>query len=64
MEIRVSVGLRILLFHTDQTDNGAHPDTYPIGKEARPKADHSPSTTAEVKITWIVTSAPPYVFMV
>jgi hypothetical protein len=27
------------------------------------EADHSPTTTAEVKNTWIYTSTPPYVFM-
>jgi hypothetical protein len=27
------------------------------------EADHSPSTSAEVKKTWIYTSTPPYTFM-
>jgi hypothetical protein len=27
------------------------------------EANHSPLTSAEVKITWIYTSTPPYVFM-
>jgi hypothetical protein len=27
------------------------------------EADHSPPTSADVKITWIYTSTPPYVFM-
>jgi hypothetical protein len=27
------------------------------------EADHSPSTTTEVKETWIYTSTPPHVFM-
>jgi hypothetical protein len=31
-------------------------------KEPGYEADHSPSTNAEVKKTWIYTSTPPYVF--
>jgi hypothetical protein len=28
------------------------------------EADHSPSTDAEIKKTWVYTSAPPYPFIV
>jgi hypothetical protein len=36
---------------------------FPGGKGPRRETDHSPSTSAEVKNTWIYTSTPPYVFM-
>jgi hypothetical protein len=32
-------------------------------KQPGPEADHSSLTIAEVKITWMYASTPPYVFM-
>jgi hypothetical protein len=53
--------------HVVQTSSGAHPASYKMGTWGcfdgvmRPghEADHSPSTSAEVKNTWIYTSTPP-----
>jgi hypothetical protein len=45
---------------------GAHPVSYPIAtlvKRQGHKADHSASTSVEIKNTWIYTSTPPYTFM-
>jgi hypothetical protein len=38
-------------------------DFFPGLKRPGREADHSPPASAEVKKTWIYTSAPPYVFM-
>jgi hypothetical protein len=35
----------------------------PVAKQPRLEADYSSPVSAEIKITWIYTSAPPYVFM-
>jgi hypothetical protein len=64
-------GQEFSLLHVVQTTSGAHPVSYPIGKggsspgvkQPGREADHSPPTSAEVKKTWIYTSAPPYTFM-
>jgi hypothetical protein len=37
--------------------------SFPGGKAARAKTDHSSATNAEVKKTWICTTTPSYVFM-
>jgi hypothetical protein len=50
-----------------QNGTGAHPASYPMGTGAlsvgikRPgrEADHSPPSSAEVKIVWNYTSTPP-----
>jgi hypothetical protein len=47
--------------------SGAHPDSHLMGtKTLSPghEADHSPSSSAEVKNAWSYTSTPPYTFMV
>jgi hypothetical protein len=57
--------------HLVQTGSGVHPTSYLMGTGAlspgvkRPgrEADHSPPASAEVKKTWIYTSAPPYAVM-
>jgi hypothetical protein len=57
--------------HIDKTGSGAHPTSYTMGTRGsfpgvkRPgrEADHSPTTSAEVKKIWIYTSTPPYAFM-
>jgi hypothetical protein len=62
--VRVPVGSRISLLHLVQTGSGA---SYPMGTGAlsmgvkRPgrEADHSPSSSAEVKKMLIHTSTPP-----
>jgi hypothetical protein len=59
------------LLHVVQTASGAHPASNPMGTGAvtsgvmQPwrEADHSPTTSAEVKKTWIYTSTSPYAFM-
>jgi hypothetical protein len=51
--------------------SGVHPTSYKMGtggsfrgvKRQGREADHSPPTSAEVKIMWIYTSTPLYVFM-
>jgi hypothetical protein len=61
---------RNIALHVVQTGSGVHP-TYPMGtggsfpgvKRQGRETDHSPSTSAEVKKTWIYTSTPPYIFM-
>jgi hypothetical protein len=54
-----------------QIGSGVHPTSYKMGtggsfpgvrRQGR-EADHSPTTSAEVKKMWIYTSTPPYVFM-
>jgi hypothetical protein len=50
---------------------GVHPTSYKMGtgasslgvKRQGREADHSPTTSAEVKKMWIYTSTPLYVFM-
>jgi hypothetical protein len=39
-------------------------DISPGVKRPRSETDHSPSTSAKVKKTWIYTCIPPYIFMV
>jgi hypothetical protein len=64
-------GQEFSLLHVVQTGSGAHPASYPMGtggsfpgvKRQGREADHSPSTSAEVKEMWIYTSTPLYVFM-
>jgi hypothetical protein len=64
-------GQEFPLLHVVQTGSGAHPASYTMGNGAlcpglkRPgrEADHSPSTSAEVKKMWIYTSTPPYFLM-
>jgi hypothetical protein len=60
------------LLYVVQTHSEAHPASYPMGtvdsfphgvKRQGREADHSPPSSAEVKKTWVYTSAPPYVFM-
>jgi hypothetical protein len=54
------------VLHVVQTDSGTHRASYPMGngvKQPGREADHSPSTSAEVKRTWIYTSTPPYAIM-
>jgi len=54
------------LHHRVQTDSGAHPVSYPMGKRgsllwvkaAGGEADHSPTSSAEVKDAWSYTSIP------
>jgi len=58
------------LRHRVQIDSGALPVSYPVGTGAlspavkRPghEADHSPTSSAEVKLAWSYTSTRPYVF--
>jgi hypothetical protein len=65
-------GQEFSLLHVVQTGPGVHPASYPMGtgdsfpgaKWKEREVDHSPSTIAEVKRTWLYTSTPPYVFMV
>jgi hypothetical protein len=67
----VPVGSRILFSMSSRQALG--PTQHPIQlvpgvlspgvKRSESKADPSPSTTAEVKKTWIYTSIPPYAFM-
>jgi hypothetical protein len=53
------------------TGSGVHTNSYKMGtggsfsgvKRQRREADHSPSTSAEVKKMWIYTSTPLYVYM-
>jgi hypothetical protein len=69
--VRVPVWERFFLLHVVQTGSEAHPASYPMGtgglsprvKRPRREVDHSPPTSAEVKITWIHISIPPYAFM-
>jgi hypothetical protein len=69
--VRVPVGSEFSLLHIVQTDSGVHPTFYPMGtrgsfpgvKRQRREADHSPTTSAEVKKMWIYTSTPPYAVM-
>jgi hypothetical protein len=56
--------------HIVQTGSGAHAASYPMGigsfsgvKRQGREADHSPPPSAEVKNTWISTSAPPHIFI-
>jgi hypothetical protein len=55
--------------HVVHTGSAAHPASYPMDKGGSfPKgkaagADHSPSTSANVKNTLIYTSTPPYAFI-
>jgi hypothetical protein len=54
-----------------QTGSGVHLASFPMGtggflpgvKSPGRKADHSPSTSAEIKNTWTYTSIPLYSFM-
>jgi hypothetical protein len=59
-------GQECSVLHVVQTCSGVHPASYPVGtwlERRRREADHSPTTGAEVKKTWIDTVTPPYVFM-
>jgi hypothetical protein len=70
------VGVQILLgkdfssLHVVQTNYGVHPASYPMGnggsfpgiKRPGREADHSPTTSTEVKNTLIYTFTPPCVF--
>jgi hypothetical protein len=55
------------LHHCVHNGSGVHPASYPIdttgsfpwGKAAGPKADHSLPSSAEVKNAWSYTSTPP-----
>jgi hypothetical protein len=57
--------------HLVRTGSKVHPVSYPMCtggsfpgvKRPGCEADHSPSTSAEVKKMWICTSTPPYAFM-
>jgi hypothetical protein len=65
--VRVTVGERFSPFHVLQPGSGDHPAFYPTGTGVvssgvtRPgrEADYSPQTSAEVRNSWIYTSAPP-----
>jgi hypothetical protein len=58
----------MFLFHSSQTDFGAHPGPYalvtgdlfsPRVKLSDHESDHPPSSSAEVKKMWIYTFTPP-----
>jgi hypothetical protein len=61
--VRILLRARFIFLHVVQTGSGAHPAPYPMGiggsfpevKRPGREADHSPSTSAEVKnnCTWI-----------
>jgi hypothetical protein len=69
--VRVPVGPIISLVYIVQTGPEAQPASYsivtggcfPEVKLQGREADHSIPTSADVKKTWIYTSAPPYAFM-
>jgi hypothetical protein len=69
--IRVPLGARIFISPYRPYWLWGHPASYAMGtggsfsEVKRPwgEADHSPSTSAEVKKTWVYTSTPPHVFM-
>jgi hypothetical protein len=67
--VRVPVGSRIftLPYRPDRLwgpPNFLSDGLFLLGlKQQRREADHTPPTSAEVKETWIYTSAPTYVFM-
>jgi hypothetical protein len=58
------------LLHIVQTSSGVHPTSYTMGtwgsfpgvERSGREADHSPPTSAEVKIMWIYKYTPPYVY--
>jgi hypothetical protein len=62
--VRVLVEARILLFYIVKTGSRAHPTPYPMdnagyfprSKRYEFEADYSPTTSTEVKKTWIYTS--------
>jgi hypothetical protein len=60
-------GQEFSLLHVLQTGFGAHSASYPMGTGGKAtggsEADHSLSTSAEVKKMWLYTSTPPYSFM-
>jgi hypothetical protein len=67
---RSSDGIFFSFRHRVQTGSGAHPDSYQMSargglsagiKLPGPEADHSPSSSAQVKNVWSYTSIPPYV---
>jgi hypothetical protein len=68
--VRVPVGKEFSFLHV-QTDPGVHPTSYTMGngvsfpgvKRPGREAEHSPSTSVEVKAMWVYTSTSPYVFM-
>jgi hypothetical protein len=59
-------GQELAVIHVVQTSSVAHPPGAASSWVKLPgrEADHSPTTAAEVKKTWIYTSSPPYIFMV
>jgi hypothetical protein len=69
--VGVPVGSRIFTSLIVQTGSGVHPTSYTMGtgglslgvKRPGCEANHSLPTSVEVKIMWIYTSTPPYVFM-
>jgi hypothetical protein len=54
-----------------QTGSGVHPASYPVdtegsiprGKASGAEAYNSPPTSAEINLTWVYTSTPPYTFI-
>jgi hypothetical protein len=56
-------GQEFSLLHVVQTGFGAHPGSYPKLLYQRRKADHPPTSSAEVRKSCIYTSTPPYAFM-
>jgi hypothetical protein len=70
-ELESRYGQEFSILQIVQIGSGVHPTSYPMvtggfspgGKRPGREVDHSPPASAEVKIMWIYTSAPPYAFM-